>query len=361
MGLYKKSSGLIFDDRFDQGMIHSRYELSPTSVPFLDSSLKQLVLPHTESETMVIFDISEMEQSLAFEVLADYIPTEQGDEGGIVVWQDGYHLLEFLESYHSTSREYCKWRAITKGNKWTFYADRGSGWELIDGANLDARKLGIILKNPQRPGYDTLNVDRLILCRSTKISVGNLPEGYMVYLCNEKGDSISSAVVQPHWTGVELELPTLPYHGILKVYDQKGELLSTLGSLDIYGGDVYLYGTDLRVIWKGAELSLTQETYLGTMYDNTIEVQMELYNPSVNKVAQHISMGILKYLEKFGYEWADICHDNGMDQPVGDYAQRLEMGDLEPLGDKKFWMRVERKSELLSIEPIHFILDITHW
>ncbi|WP_018884232.1 hypothetical protein [Paenibacillus massiliensis] len=361
MGIYKKWSGLIFDDKFDGASIDSRYDLSPADAFTLDTGLNRLMMSHTELESMVLFDVPEDEPTLMFEVTADYIPTVLGDEGGIVIWQDGYHRLEFLESRDTTTREYSRWRAHKHNNTWTFYANRGEGWELFDSANIAAHKMGVVLKNPDSQGFVTLNLDRYVVCKSSKVTIGNLPEGYSVYLCDSDGNSVASATVQPLWTGVELELPVLPYTGILRVYDERGVLLSSLGAFDIYGGDTYLYGTDLRVLWKGVELNLTKETYLGTMYDDLIQVQMELHNPSNHKTANNVTMGILKYLEEFGYEWADICHDDGMDSPVGDYAKTaLDMGSLEPLGSKKFWMKVERSSEHFGIKPIHFILDITH-
>lgn len=360
MGIYKKWSGLIFDDKFDGGSIHSRYGLSPTNSCTLDTGLNQLVMSHTDLETMVLFDVPTDEPTLMFEVTADYVPTASGDEGGILIWKDGYHRLEFLESKDTTVNEYSRWRAYKNGNKWTFYANRGYGWELFDSAPLVAEKMGVVLKNPQATDYVDLKLDRLVLCKSSKVIVGNLPQGFTVYLCDPSGNMVNSATVEPNWTGVELELPSLPYNGIIRVYDENGILLSSLGAFDIYGGDVYLYGTDLRVLWNGVELSLTGDTYLGTMYDNAIVVQMELYNPSNNKTATNISMGILKYLEEFGYEWADLCHDDGTDNPDGVYSQVLDMGDLAPLATKKFWMKVERKAEHFGFKPLHFILDITH-
>ncbi|AHC19027.2 cell adhesion protein [Paenibacillus polymyxa CR1] len=360
MGIYKKWSGLIFDDAFNLGEIHSRFQLSPAKSCILDTNLHQLIMCHTELETMLLVDIPDEEPALMLEVTADYVPKVLGDEGGIVIWQDGYHRLEFLESKDTTTREYSRWRAEKKGNRWTFYADRGLGWELFDSDDLVAGKIGVLLKNQYRDEYENLGLDRIVLCKSNKITMGNLPEGYSVFLCDSDGYTIASSKVQPMWTGVEFELPTMPYSGMLRVYDENGILLSSLGATDMYGGDVYLYGTDLRVLWKDKELSLTGETYLGTMYDGVIQVQMELYNPSKNKKAENISMGILKHLKEFGYEWADLCHDDGLDHPQGDYMQRLDMDSLLPDGKVKFWMKVERKQEYFGIKPIHFILDITH-
>ncbi|ATO51384.1 cell adhesion protein [Brevibacillus laterosporus] len=360
MGIYKKWSGLIFDDKFDNGSIHSCYNLSPSNACSLDRSKNQLVMTHTDLETSVLFNVPKDEHTLMFEVTADYVPTELGDEGGILIWQDGYHRLEFLESRDTTVKEYSRWRAYKKGNKWTFFANRGYGWELFDTDDIVAEKMGVVVKNPSSSGYMNLNIDRLIVCKDSKITIGNLPPGFSVFLCDTDGYTVASSTLEENWTGVELELPTLSYHGMIRIYDSTGTLLSSLGPVEMYGGDVFLYGTDLRVLWKGVELSSTGETYLGTMYEKTIIVQMELHNPSSNKTATSISMRILKYLEEFGYEWADICHDDGSNMPTNNYSQTLDMGDLAPLTSRKFWMKVEKKSERFGLKPLHFILDINH-
>lgn len=360
MGIYRKSSGLLFDDKFDSGNIHSRYTLSPSNACVLDTTLGQLVMSHTDGDTSVLFDVPSNEQTLMLEVTADYVPAEQMDEGGILIWQDGYRKLEFLESRDTTTQEYSRWRALKKGNRWTFYADRGNGWELFDSAVLVAEKMGVILKNPDSNGFVPLKIDRIVLCRGSKITVGNLPSGYSVYLCDTSGNSVASATVEPNWTGVEIELPTIPYYGIIRVYDEQGTLLSSLGAFDIYGGDVFLFGTELKVFWKGKELNVDKDTYLGTMYDDQILVQMELFNPSPQKPANTITLGILQYLDYYGYTWVDLCHDDGADNPVGDFAKLIDMGRLEPLESRKFWMKVQRLEEHFDIKPMHFILDINH-
>jgi hypothetical protein len=359
LGIYKKWDGLIFDDKFDGGNIHSRYTLSPSETITLDNTLGQLVMPHTESDTSVMFDVP-AEQNLLMEVTADYIPTELLDEGGIIVWQDGYHRLEFLESKDTTVQEYSRWRALKKGNKWTFFANRGNGWEIFDTAPMVAEKIGVILKNRMAENFDSLKLDRVVVCKSDKFTVGNLPMGYSVYLCDPDGNATASATVEPNWTGCEIELPSMPYNGIIRVYDAHGTLLSSLGAFDIYGGDVYLFGTELKVLWQGKELNKEKDTYVGTMYDNQILVQMVLNNPSEEKPANTIALGILKYLEEFGYEWADLCHDDGLDTPVGDFSKILDMGSLEPLESRKFWMKVEKLEDRFGIKPLHFILDINH-
>ncbi|CCF14391.1 hypothetical protein BLGI_2317 [Brevibacillus laterosporus GI-9] len=359
LGIYKKSSGLIFDDTFRSEGIHSRYEISPSNSCYLDEGVGRLTIPHTAIETSILFDIPKEENTLLIEVTADYVPTESGDQGGILVWQDGCHRLEFLESPDTTTKEFSKWRALKKGNRWTFYADKGNGWELFDSEILVAEKLGIVLKNAHAAKYVPMDVNRLVLCKSGNITIGNLPADYTVYLCDPDGNSIASAKVESGWTGVEIGLPSIPYRGTIKVFDSDGNLLSSLEDFDIYGGDSFLYGSDLRVLWKGTELNVKGETYLGTMYDDQILVQLELLNPSEEVPADDCTLGILQYKDKFGYQWVDLCNDDD-GSPTLDFKIKLNMGRLDPLRSKKFWMKVGRKSEHFDIKPMNFLLDVTH-
>ncbi len=360
LGVYKKTSGLIFDDGFDSGSIHSRYSFSPANTGCLDKDSGHIVLNHAEEDNLMLFDIPDSQYNLLLEVTADYVPTEYGDEGGIVVWKDGESRIEFLESMDTAAREYSKWRALREGNRWTFYADRGAGWELFDTDSLVASRIGVVLKGKPVNGYDPMRIDRIVLCRSDKITIGNLPEGFSVYLCNDDGASVASATVEKNWTGVDIKIPSAPYNGILKVYDRQGNLVSSLEAFDIYGGDSFLYGTELKVHWKGKELSVTGETYLGTMYDNKLLVQMEVFNPSTTKPARQVKLGILQYLDCFGYEWVDLCGDDGTDAPLLAFSPMLELPEVAPLESRKFWMKVERKSEHFGIKPMDFILDINH-
>lgn len=359
MGLYRKVSGLIFDDTFNSESINSRYTLSPSELFSLDREKGQVIIPHANSDATLLFNMPD-EVSLLMEVTADYIPTEEEDEGGILIWKDSTHKLEFLESKDTTTEEYSRWRALKKGNRWTFYANRGHGWELFDSAIMTADKMGVVLKHPASEGFVPIGLDRLVLCTDTKITVGNLPPGYTVFLCNPDGNSIASATVQPNWTGIELELPTMPYNGIIRAYDTEGNLLSSLGPFDMYGGDSFFYGTELQVLWKGKELNTQSDTYLGTMYDNQILVQMEILNPSEEKPAMDISLGILQYKEVFGYEWVQLCHDDGNGHPILEFSTNINLGRLEPLGNTKFWMKIEREFDYFDIKPMNFILDINH-
>ncbi|WP_241254544.1 cell adhesion protein [Brevibacillus sp. SYP-B805] len=292
------------------------------------------------------------------QVTADYIPAKAGDEGGIIVWKDGYFKLEFLESLDTTTKEYSQWRAHKIGSRWEFSADRGSGYELFDAAFLDATKAGIILKNPYEDGYEPLRLDRVILCRGKKVSVGNLGPGYTVYLCDENGYEVKSLVVPPEHSGVEFELPTIPFTGMIRVFGVGNAFLSSIGPTVMYGGDVFVLGTDLEVWWNGKELRIDSSTYLGTMYDNQILVQMEVRNPTTATYAQDIKVSVMQYLNEFGYEWVDVAPDVG--GLPGEFADTINIGDLAPQEGKYIWVKVTRLEPIFQLDPADFILDITH-
>lgn len=354
MSLFRKTSGLIFEDCFDAGL-ESRWLCSPAACVTVETG--GLALQHSSAgQTMALFNIPP--EDFVMEVLADYTPSLKGDEGGIVVWRDSYHKLEYLESLDTTTTEYSRWRAERRGLEWNFYADRGYGWEYHDSAMLDATKAGIGLINQPSTGYVPLVVKRVTVCSSDSVKISNLDSGFMVYLCDKEGFSVGSAVVPEHWSGVEIKLPSLSFEGMLKVYNEAGELISSIGPLFIYGGDVFVYGTDLQVIWRGQALSETEFTYLGVMYDRQILVQMELKNPSKVLDAFNVTLKVAQYLEKFGYQWVDVAEDIG--GIPGDFSDVLTIDRLGPLESKPFWLKVEKLYEVFSFEPARFLLDITH-
>jgi hypothetical protein len=354
VGLYKTVSGFIFDDFF-ASFDYSRWTPSPsTAITYTEGNL---ALHHSDIETTVLFDLPTAERSLLIEVTADYIPTLEGDEGGIVVMATSEDRLEFVESLHTTTAEYSRWRAKKHNDTWSFYADRGYGWEMFDYTTFIASKAGIILKNND-PSFIDLNLRRILFCKGDTVKVGNLATGYTAYLCDTEGYTVAESTVQPGYTGVDLTLPTIPYDGILKVFDVDGEQLAEFPTSNIYGGDVFLFGTDLEVWWNGEELATDTPTWLGAMYNGVIEVKMELKNPTTNTWADQISLGIKQYMDKFGYQWADVALD--IDGEAGEYSDRIELGALAPDESKFFWVKVVRDGNYFGIEPTFFNLDINH-
>lgn len=358
MSVYKYRSGLIFDDKMDSA--HPRWAFSPSqSVQYTADGLK---MDHSENETMALFDLPLDKNLLMLEVTADYIPTAPSDEGGIVIYQNDNNRLDFLESLDTvTVGEYSSWRAVKKGGYWTFFAKRNGSWELFDTSPLNAVKAGVTLQGSTSNGFAgqfvPLTMKRVVLCEGNALTVANLPDYCRVELFDEAGTHITHGSVAPGYMGVELQLPSLPFRGYVQVFDSTDTLLSQSDVAEFYGGDVYLYGADLEIHWKGQELSTVDFTDVGPMVSGVIEEQMEVVNPTPLPVA-NIRLSLEQYKLLFGYEWVDIAPDAG--GTPGTYADIVDIGLLAAGERRPFWIKVTKMDDRFLFEPAYFTVDIIH-
>ncbi|GBF32203.1 phage protein [Desulfocucumis palustris] len=293
------------------------------------------------------------------EVTADYIPSEPGDEGGIVVWQSALNKLEFLESLDTKISEYTVWRAVKRGNLWTFYAKRDGQWELFDSAVLDAPMAGVSLKNGSTGGYMSLNVNEVVLCRSASITIGNVLPGNKVVLYDELQNAVDTKVVPTGYSGVEFILPSAIFKGTVKLFADQAAVspIGEVGPVEFCGGDIYLYGFDIDVYWNGVELSKTGFTDLGKMYNGVIEEMLQVVN-NADVDAFDVTLSIKQYLNEFVWQWADVAPDAG--GTPGVYGDTIALGTLAPGESRDFWIRVEKADNMFIFKNEHFVIDIQH-
>lgn len=366
MSIYRMQSGLIFDDSFET--LDPRWLVSPSDSFTLDGTTEQLVMDHNNSDrsTHALFTLPADEDVILMQVHADYTPTQIGDEGGIVVWKNALEKVEFLESEDNTQAgEYSVWRAIKRHNLWTFFAERNSAWELFDSTIcLDPIMAGVVLKGRPRNGYVPLAVDRVILCRGSHISVGNVEGTQKVELIDEWGQVVSAQIVPDGYAGIDLELPTIPFKGKVKVFEDDGQgtyvVIDEQGDFtDMYGGDVFMSGTDLKVTWKGKELSEMAPTHIGSLKNNELELQMKVLNDNEGKVAENVEIRIAAYFDEYGWEWCDIAEDiQGSPGTYQDTA--IPIGTLMPGDSKDFWVKIVRAAmeNTNQVRPTHFYLEV---
>jgi hypothetical protein len=371
LSIYRIQSGLIFDDSFDT-LDSSRWLLSPSDSCTYDESNKRLILNHndTDRSTNALFELPEDEEELLLQIHADYTPTELGDEGGLVVWKNALEKVEFLESEDTKRNEtYSVWRAVKKRNLWTFFAQTGNSWELFDSTIcINPTMAGVVLKGVPKDGYVPLNVDRVIFCKGSSISIGNINSQYKVKLLDSGGAEVAEKVVPDGFSGITIELPSIPFEGKIQLFDksENGDyvLVDELEeATTMYGGDVFLRGTDLKVIWNGKELSELKPTHLGAMKSDSIEQKMTVLNPSIGNVAENVQIRIAMFNDEFGWSWADLAHD--VDGSPGTYEDTsINMGTLFAGQSKDFWVKVARNDSDTATEskekmrPTHFILEI---
>lgn len=371
MSIYRIEEGVIFDDNFDT--LNSRWVVSPSNSYEHSATDKQLTLNHnnTDRSTNALFELPQGEDDLLLQIQADYTPTMLGDEGGLVVWKNSLEKVEFLESEDSTQAgTYSVWRAIKKQNLWTFFAERNNAWELFDSTIcIDPTMAGVVLKNKPMVDYVPLIIDRAILCKGSAIKIGNINSDYIVKLLDETGNVVNEQVVPTGFSGVEMELPSIPFNGQLEIYDKnlEGDYIkvdSTDKVVTMYGGDLFLRGTELSVFWDGVELNDMTPTHLGALKYDSLEEKMTLVNPSTGNVAENITIKVAMYSDEFGWEWADLAND--VDGVAGEYlGKKINMGTLFALEERDFWVRITRGGEVTnenksSMRPTVFMLEVTN-
>lgn len=346
MGIFKYKSGLIFDDRFVE--LHSRWLLSPSDKGVVvDGSL---VLEHGSEDTLALFHLPS--DDVVLEIAANYYPVEEGDEGGIVIWKSSQERLEFLES-RSVDKigEYTVWRASREGDLWTFYAKKDGVWELFDTAPLDASMAGAVLKGNSNPNYQTLNINKVVLCTGDTLGIGNLTSGMMVVLADSRLNPVSSKIVPIDYTGVSFRLPSLPFTGYVHIYNQEGVSISLDGPIDFYGGDIYMVGEGLRLLENGVPLNPYNFNHLGKMQYNQILKQLELRNDG-DRNYYGVKIAVKQYNDEFGWDWVDLSIDQE------NYYKVLTLGDIHHNESKFFWVRVTRDEDLAGFKPCRFVVDI---
>jgi hypothetical protein len=357
MALFRKEYGMIFDDNFmeDSGL----WTYSPSGNCTLDTVGGVIRLRHgVTSDTRMLTNLPN-ERTLLMEVTATYVPTEDDDTGGLLIWRDAVNKLEFLESKDTIDGDYRIWRAVKDGNQWKFFAKKNNGWEFFDSAPFTATMAGVILKAaPDGLINQDILVDRVVVCKGTKVQVGNIDAGRRVDLCNRIGDVIDSRTASSSSTGAEFELPSVPFRGSLKLYGADDLLVDQTDVIDIYGGDVFLCGADLHVIWNSHELDRYNANSIGPLYDDTLVVRMSVFNPVV-PLAKNVTLAVMKYQQEFGYEWADVARDMaGSPAAFGDNAS---LGDIPINESRDFYVRFTREdANLFSMKPAQFVVDVSY-
>lgn len=357
MGIYRVTSGLIFDDDF-RTLDTERWVISPSnSYSLLGNGL---TLRHSAvGETSAMFEFPEGEEELLFEVEASYTPERVGDEGGLVVWKSAMEKLEFLESEDSTAdTEFTSWRVTKRGNLFTFFAEREGAWELFDSSVcVNPVRAGIVLKGENDLGYVPLLVRRAILCRGTHITVGNVSNGFTVILMDEEGNEVYRQAVPDGYSGIKINLPSIPYLGRIRAIDSESNIIhDTEEPVSMYGGDVFLVGTELRVKWRGKELNQFSPTLIGALKNGELIEKMTLFNPTKLHIAENIRIKIAQFQDSFGWEWAEVAEDdNGKPK---EFKKEIPMGNLNPSEERDFWVRLRRTTNDVSTQPTLFLLDI---
>ncbi|PEN78502.1 hypothetical protein CN544_24785 [Bacillus toyonensis] len=350
VSLYEKESGKIFVDDFDS--INPKWLMSPSNT-FNKAVKKGFLRMNHSADKDVMLLIDKPQSNFAIQVISDYAPTKEGDEGGLLIYQNEKNKVEFLESYAAnSSRSNKDWMAICKEDQWDFYTKTDTFFDYADNDSLAAKRIGVVLKRGTAEGFVPLDINKIIMTTSNMLRLRQLYENYKVVLKDTADNILSTNIVAAAHTGIDILLPSLEFEGIIEIYDKENELLAKKQAT-FYGGDMYCMGSSLQIKMNSAELNTTDPTNLGYMLNNERIVKMTIVNDNIG-AATNIKLSIQQYMEKVGYTWALISLE-GIN-----YLNEIQVDSVAAQSTRDFWVKVVKDTNFLAFEPIYFNIHLKH-
>ncbi|MBX0351861.1 hypothetical protein [Bacillus toyonensis] len=350
VSLYEKESGKIFVDDFDS--VNPKWLMSPSN-SFNNAIKKGFLRMNHSADKDVMLLIDKPQSNFAIQVIADYAPTKDGDEGGLLIYQNEKNKVEFLESYSAnSSRSNKEWMAICKEDQWDFYTKTDTFFDYTDNDSLAAKRIGVVLKRGTAEGFVPLDINKIIMTTSNMLRLRQLYENYKVVLKDTADNILSTNIVAAAHTGIDILLPSLEFEGIIEIYDEENELLAKKQAT-FYGGDMYCMGSSLQIKMNSEELNTTDPTNLGYMVNNERVVIMTIVNDNIG-AATNIKLSIQQYMEKVGYTWALISLDGTS------YLNEIQIDSVAAQSTRDFWVKVVKDTNFLAFEPIYFNIHLKH-
>ncbi|PFJ16529.1 cell adhesion protein [Bacillus cereus] len=350
VSLYKEQSGKILADDFNS--INPEWIISPSESFSIAARKGFIRLNHTANKDVMLL-IDKPPGDIAIQVIADYAPDVEGDEGGLVIYQNADNKIEFLESHSiNSSKEHREWLATSTGVQWDFYSKVDATFDYVDCDKLEATKIGVVLKKGVADPYKPLDIDRILITSGHKLKLRQLFPDNKVILKDENGTTLSINQVGKLNTGIDINLPSLEFQGSIEVYDEQNRLIAEKKTL-FYGGDIYNMGSPIKIIMDSRELNDTDPTDLGYMIEGKRIIKMIVQNE--NSVAvQNLKISIEQYMEKVGYTWADISLDNLA------WVKQISINTLSANSFREFWVLVTKDLNYIGFEPILFNIKLQH-
>ncbi|PEE80653.1 hypothetical protein [Bacillus toyonensis] len=350
VSLYEKESGKIFVDDFDY--VNPKWLMSLSSA-FNNAIKKGFLRMNHSADKDVMLLIDKPQGNFAIQVIADYAPTKEGDEGGLLLYQNEKNKVEFLESYAANGSQINKeWMAICKEDQWDFYTKTDTFFDYANNDSLAAKRIGVVLKRGTAEGFVPLDINKIIMTTSNMLRLRQLYENYKVVLKDTADNILSTNIVAAAHTGIDILLPSLEFEGIIEIYDEENELIAKKQAT-FYGGDMYCMGSSLQIKMNSEELNTTDPTNLGYMVNNERIVKMTIVNDNIG-AATNIKLSIQQYMEKVGYTWALISLDGTS------YLNEIQIDSVAAQSTRDFWVKVVKDTNFLAFEPIHFNIHLKH-
>lgn len=363
MNTIRLVKGELFFDEFNNENLDERW----TMIPFLPSRFSLTTNPGflqvTHGSEDVMFLIDEPD-TYVLDMKNEYVPQNELVQAGLIVFKELGNSLEVLEYYDETKSELSiyEYLRITKsGNVYTIYGRQTNldAWELVASLEfLSAGKIGLICKGPLTAGTTPFNVDYVRMYKSNEVQIINVPVGFRVDLCLANNSVVYSRRVLNPLNGAILTLDDIPnVSAHFKIYNELNELIHQSQNFEMCGGDIYYYGSTLRVFVNGEDMKYDEEYFLGYYQSSKIDFNVTLQN--IFEVDfNNVLIEAIPYMnDNVGYSLVKFCETID-----GTYETALTISQVPALGSKTIYGRITRdiNIEPSDVTPFKFNLRLTN-
>lgn len=331
--LKKISSGLVLNEDFSTGSVQS---------PLVNNSISTIsagsCLITGGSINLDAFSYN----NLVFEINNSFIPENAG-VGGIrlLKGKDTRELFEYDDGGAVEVTPYV--RLVKQGDVYHGYgSDDGVNWEDVGFVIFPyCEKIGITKGNT-----NSYQLNSIKLYSRTYITLKAVIPNYRVDVYKDL-TLLSSDTVKGE--EINVELPNIPFSGVIKIYDVDNNLLVDQALNNVWGGDEYIVSPDVDIYTlEDRKLSLYENEYLGNLNTGIIEEKYYAKNNGDSDI--NVTVKVAEYSE---YKtWVTLGLENS-----SEFNSYINV-DIPANGEVYFWVRILRPTSPDLIDPLDTIGQI---
>ena len=269
--------------------------------------------------------------NLVFEVNNSFVPTQDGDVGGVKI-QRGSKVKELYEYY--TVEDYIGEvpyvKVIKVDSKFVGYGSNdGLEWFDRGGVKLPcAESISV-----SAFGQSLYELDSIKAYKDTRVVIDHILPDWKVEVY-KAGELVTQVIAESDT--VKVELPYYPFTGTMKVFDDNDVLVAEHIVEDMWGGDVYTCTANVTIYNKD-DIPIThmEGKDLGKVEGGTILSKFRVQNNE--NIPINITLKIADY-SPFG-EWVHLSND--VDDAPSTYSKEIDLS-IEESGNKYFWVFITR-------------------
>ncbi|SNS21649.1 hypothetical protein SAMN05446037_100666 [Anaerovirgula multivorans] len=361
----KLKSGFIYQSDFSSSL-GDQWEASPNVPSRYYTDGTRLHLEGGGTPLYLFFNQLTEEKRFVMDVKNTYNPTQAGEIGGIVIYSDANNFIaleEYFDVDKGIANTYPWLRLVRDYNVYTGYWSKdGKTWQLVGTQNFGevSPKIGLFVDG----STEHLLVDYVRIFRSVNVYIENPPAGTKLKLLDEDGNEVTEKTNSAHYpTAFDLSLLGIPVTGKFKW--EGNSILQDESNRELWGGDEFrfqlsldLYYTDKDGVYKRVDAN--EEEFLG--YLNSVagsgttefrDIAMTVKNPH-SAIFNSVSIEPSMHKDTDHYnQFVSVSVDGS------NFSNIAALGSIPALGEKSFYLRVRRATELESAVPeFYFGLNI---